>query len=57
MNVEQRAALLLLVVGLSAALATLGVARRPSLRLPTVVGVVFVAVAAFALAVGWAMRW
>lgn len=57
MDAEQRAALLLLAVGLPALVAGRWAIERPSLRLPSLAVVVFLAVAAFALAVGWAMRW
>ncbi len=55
MNAEQRAALLLLSVGLPALVAVRWGIERPLLRLPYLAVVVSLAVV-FALAVGWAMQ-
>ncbi len=57
MDAEQRAAILLLAIGLPAFAAVLWAAERPLLRPPSLAAVVFLAAAAFALVVGWAMRW
>ncbi len=56
MDAEVRAAAVLLAGGLPAFAAVLWAVERPALRLPTFAGVVFLAAAAFALAVGLAMR-
>jgi hypothetical protein len=55
-DAEQRAALVLLAGGLLALAAVLRAVDRPSLRLPAFAAVVFVAAAAFAVAVGLAVR-
>ena len=57
MDAEMRAALLLMAVGVPAVLAVVRAFERPALRLPAFAGVVFLAAAAFALAVGLAVRW
>ncbi len=57
MDAEMQAALVLLVGGLPALGAVMWAVERPALPLPAFIVTVFLAAAAFALAVGLAARW